>query len=382
MKILLVNGHGADLAYGGTERYVHDLRVGLEDRGHEITVLSAFPTLVDTSRDRRVLHDTDWRENRVRRYRNLADSWLAAAPKEFEMLLREIGPDLIHTSNLIGIGTGLWERARRLDLPVVHTLHDYSLLCPRTSLLRRDGTPCHPNPLLCGLRTRRLARWSPGVAAVIGVSTHVLARHDGFFAAGAARHVIHAPLAALSEHHSGPSRAKPGPALATLGFLGTLSVEKGVPALIKAAPTLRAQGVTVRVAGNGPLRDDVRTTPEIDYLGPLLGPALSEFLHSCDAGIVPSVWDEPGLTFVALEWLAAGRPVIESGRGGLAELEGIGGVVRCPPTAAGVAGAVAALADPVRFAALIAEVPEVRGNADVDRWLDQHLDVYGQAVGR
>ena len=31
MRILLVNAHGADRSYGGAERYVHDLRVGLRD---------------------------------------------------------------------------------------------------------------------------------------------------------------------------------------------------------------------------------------------------------------------------------------------------------------------------------------------------------------
>jgi glycosyltransferase involved in cell wall biosynthesis len=382
VRVLLINGHGADLAYGGTERYVHDLRVGLEARGHSVTVLSAFPAVADSSTERRVLHDVDWRENRIRRYRNHAESWLAPAPEGFARLLREIGPEIVHTSNLLGIGTGIWERARRLGLPVVHTLHDYGLLCPRTSLLRRDGTPCRPSPVLCGLRTRRLARWTPGVATAIGVSAHVLRRHDDFFPTATVRRVIHAPLAPFAGGGDGDRQrgTAPGPALTTLGFIGTLSVEKGVLALLEAAPGLRAQGITVRVAGDGPLRGTVRANPHIEYVGRLLGPAQAEFLSSCDAGIVPSVWEEPGLTFVALEWLAAGRPVIESGRGGLAELETIGGVMRCSPTPAGVISAAAELSDPVRYAALVARLPPVDGTSDVDRWLDQHLEVYGQAV--
>lgn len=375
LKILLVNGHGADLAYGGAERYVHDLRVGLENRGHQVTVLSAFPTVADSSPERRVLHHVDWRESRVRRYRNHAESWLARAPASLERLLRETGPELVHTSNLLGIGTGLWERARRLDLPVVHTLHDYGLLCPRTSLLRRDGTPCRPSPLLCGLRTQRLARWSPGVRAAIGVSAHVLARHEGFFGGETSRHVIHPPLAPFAARQPDA----PGPALATLGFLGALRPEKGVPALLEAAPALRAQGIRLRIAGDGPLRETVATTDAVEYLGPLLGDDLSAFLLSCDAGIVPSVWEEPGLTFVALEWLAAGRPVIESGRGGLAELETRGGVMRAAPTPAGIIGATAELSDPVRYAALAAEVPEVRSDEDVERWVEEHMAVYAEA---
>ena len=50
-----------------------------------------------------------------------------------------------------------WQAARRQGIPVVHTLHDYWLLCPSTTLTRRDATPCRPSPFLCGARTRRMA---------------------------------------------------------------------------------------------------------------------------------------------------------------------------------------------------------------------------------
>jgi glycosyltransferase involved in cell wall biosynthesis len=379
MRILLVNGHGADLAYGGTERYVHDLRVGLEARGYAVTVLSSFPTVADSSRDRRVLHDSDWRESRSRRLLTHTEGWLAPAPDRLGRLLDEVEPDLVHTSNLLGVGTGLWEQARRRGLPVVHTLHDYGLLCPRTSLLRRDATPCRPHPLLCGLRTRRLARWVAGVDAVIGVSAQVLRRHDAFFPAETARHVILSPLAPFP---SGDRRARvpAGPALRSLGFLGTLSVEKGVDVLIQAATEFRAHGIRLLIAGDGPLRAVVQAAPAVDYLGPLLGDQLHRFILSCDAGIVPSVWEEPGVTFVALEWLAAGRPVISSGRGGLAELEPLGGVMRAAPTAAGLSAAAAELADAERYGALAATVPTVEGGEHVERWLESHLDVYADAL--
>ena len=40
-------------------------------------------------------------------------------------------PDVVHTHNLTGVSTAIWEVCRRLDLPVFHSLHDYYLLCPR-----------------------------------------------------------------------------------------------------------------------------------------------------------------------------------------------------------------------------------------------------------
>jgi glycosyltransferase involved in cell wall biosynthesis len=215
---------------------------------------------------------------------------------------------------------------------------------------------------------------------VIGVSAHVLRSHGDFFDSATADHVIYSPLAPVGGAGGAEARAAARPpGVRTLGFLGTLSVEKGVAALLEAAPSLRSQGIILRMAGDGPLRDRVRACSQVEYLGPLLSSARTDFMTSCDAGIVPSVWDEPGLTFVALEWLAAARPVIASGRGGLAELEPLGGVMRCSPTPSGVSEAVAELADPDRYSALARQIPVVDGGRDVNRWLEQHLDVYAGA---
>ena len=79
------------------------------------------------------------------------------------------------------------------DVPVVHTIHDYYLLCPRVTLTRRDATPCRPSPLLCGFRSHRLARWAPAVSHVIGCSQYVLDVHAHLFPA-AELHVLRNPV--------------------------------------------------------------------------------------------------------------------------------------------------------------------------------------------
>lgn len=377
MRILLVSSHGADRFYGGAERYVHDLRSGLESRGYEVAVLSAFPIKAADSAADRVLHDVDWRESRVRRVRNHAEDWLAEPFAHLSEALQELMPDLVHTNNLPGISTGIWECARRLGLPVVHTLHDYQLLCPRVSLTRRDGTPCQPHPLLCGLRTRRLGRWAPGVNAVIGVSKHVLARHDGFFPAPTVRRVILPPLVAI-----GDDRPEAPLALSRLGYIGALTESKGVRTLLAAAAGLDEQGVSVAVAGGGPLEAEVKHASGIHYAGRLQGEEIADFLASCDTGVVPSLWEEPGLTFAALEWMAARRPVITSGRGGLAELDPGAGVLTFDGTPAGLVAAVSGLRAPEAWSRIAASVPVVSGGEDLERWTDEHVGIYELAQAR
>jgi glycosyltransferase involved in cell wall biosynthesis len=377
MRVLLVNAHGADPAYGGAERYVRELARGLAGRGCEVAVLSAFPQRTHVEGiETMTLHGSDWRDDTRRRIRNRIGDVAAAPWPRLGSVLAELRPDLVHTGNLPGIGTGIWEVARRSGIATVHTLHDYYLLCARTSLVRSDGSPCSPSPLLCGVRMRRLARWSGGVDAIIAGSEHLLAAHTGIFAATPPT-VIRLPLAA-----SGASPPEPPSALRDLGYLGALTAAKGVDMLLAAAPELARSGVRVRIAGDGPLRARVEEAP-VDYAGRLDGPAVAEFTHACDAGIVPSTWEEPGgPPYTVCDWLAAGRPVLAARRGGLTEIQGSGGVAGFEPTRAGIVDAVSGLRDPDRWEGIVAAVPEVADGRDLERWLDEHEAVYASAIAR
>ncbi len=205
----------------------------------------------------------------------------------------------------------------------------------------------------------------------------MLARHQSFFPPATERKVILPPLVPVSG-----SPGEPPAALRRLGYIGALTESKGLRILLAAAPALLAQGVTVAVAGGGPLQAQVESQPQIDYAGRLEGEAIPRFLASCDAGVVPSVWEEPGLTFAALEWLAARRPVISSGRGGLAELEPGHGVVTFDGTPTGLNATAADLRAVRTWERVSAEVPVVCDRDDLERWIDDHLRVYGLAQTR
>jgi glycosyltransferase involved in cell wall biosynthesis len=375
VRILLANAYGADRFYGGAERYARELRDGLTRRGHTVAVLAAFPAHADDSETLRTLHDSDWQTSVVRRGLNHAEDWLGTLPRGADRVLAELAPDLLHTNTLPGMSTGIWELARRRGIPVVHTIHDYHLLCPRVSLTRRDGSPCHPSPLLCGTRSRRLAHWRAGVGGVIGVSRHVLDRHRGFFDPGVPQTLVRPPRVPVP----GAEQAAAPEAITRLGYLGTLNADKGVAMLLTAAPELARRGITLRIAGGGPLLDEVRSAAGVQYAGRLKGEEVGAFLASCDAGVVASQWEDPA-PFTPLEWLASGRPVLATTNGGLPELAELGGVRTFDGSAAGLLDAVAALAAPAELSQLVATVPATDGHADLERWLDEHLVVYDRVV--
>jgi glycosyltransferase involved in cell wall biosynthesis len=375
VRVLLVSAHGADTSYGGAERYVSDLALGLRDRGHEPRILSAFPPhKTPAGIETVVLHATDWRTSRTRRLRNHLGDVLSVPGPALRRAVADARPDLVHTNNLPGISSAIWEVARAAGVPVVHTLHDYHLLCPRTTLVRPDGAPCRPHPLLCGLRSSRLGRFAGAVSHVVAGSEHLLRVHRGFFPC-ATEAVVRLPLAPLD----GASPQPPAGPPRSVGYIGGLAPTKGVRLLVEAAPELARAGVTLRVAGDGPLRPEVEAAAgrgELVYDGFLDGARKLDFLAACDVGLVPSLWDEPsGPPYVVCEWLAAGRPVLATRRGGLAEtIELLGGVLPLEATAAGIGSAVAALRDEWQAVSRPAEDA-------VDRWLDEVERLYRAAVG-
>lgn len=365
MRILLVNANGADVSAGGAERYTAELAAGLRDRGHDVHLLAAAPArgaTVDVPTT--VLHETDWRDSLSRRVANrLAD--LRAEPRP--ALVRAVtraAPDVVHTGTLPGITTAVWQVAARADVPVVHTLHDYYLLCARTTLTRRDGSACRSG-MYCSVRTRRLLRHARFVSQLIGVSSHIVGLHRRLLP-NADAHVVRHPL----EPEATPAPQWPP---RTLGYIGRLEREKGLGLLVDAAPALQAEGVSVRVAGDGSLRPDVQRS-SIDYVGVVHGDDKRRFLESCDAGVVPSLWLEPGgPPYSLLEWLGAGRPVLVSRRGGLAETPELFSAVE------GFEPGAETLIAAVRELRAAVPVDPPHPVADRERWLVEHERIYGRA---
>lgn len=383
MRILIVNASGAAEWRGGVERGIALATSLLIDRGFELSLLQSVPAggagFVET---------TTLRSSPLglfgRRVQNRVLDVASVRTRELDRIIARSGADIVHTHNLPGVTTAVWEAARRQGIPVLHSIHDYYLLCPRASLMDRAGRPCSGHPT-CALRSRRLSRWAENVSLFTGVSDAVVAAHRRLLP-NARFEVVRNPMVAYDR----ASMRQPTPEPLTVGYIGGLTREKGIEPLLEAARLLEHDRRFVfRIGGHGRLAplvtENASRLGNLTYDGAVHPEQKRSFIDDCDVGIIPSVWAEPGgPTHVLAEWLTAGRPTLVSLRGGLAEVAATSNaIIPVEPTAPEIVTALVALAEPARWASVLDARATWDAEAEIARWIGRQVELYEElAAGR
>lgn len=342
MKVALVNTLYAPYQVGGAERAVQLLAEGLSRRGHSVCVitlgeaaLGCRSVIGGVTVHRLALDNWYWpysgaRPNATKRAAwHLRDFDNAAMSARVASILEQAQPDVLHTNTLAGFSVGIWREAARRRMPVVHTVHDYYLLCP-PSAMYRNGADCERICPRCLPFAVYRKRASETVQAVVGVSRFILERHlrAGLFRrSGTAKVIFNSAPAA----HGEAPRDRNGALV--FGFIGRLCAEKGVCWLLETFTRHARLGDRLLVAGKGePAFVEALkarfSSPCVSFVGHV-EPAV--FYRQVDVVVVPSLWHEP-FGRVVIEAFAHGIPVIASRRGGLAEIveDGVTGMLVDP----------------------------------------------------
>jgi glycosyltransferase involved in cell wall biosynthesis len=245
----------------------------------------------------------------------------------------------------------IWRAAQRQGIPVLHTLRDYFLLCPRTTLLRSSGVDCVDAPWPCRILRAGKLPATECVDAVTAPSRFVLERHlrDGAFP-NAITEVI--PNACEPVDDRPAALGEPGRIRGL--YLGQLDHHKGVGILMEALEELLREGEDLEFdfGGFGPLEDALRGfcsrhPGRARYHGMVTGEAKSDLLRRADFVTVPSVWND-NFPRTMLDAFSHGLPVIGTRRGGIPEVvrDGVDGLI-VEPVSADLAQAIRRyLADP------------------------------------
>lgn len=394
MKILFVSSLYHPNRVGGAEKVVRLLAEDLHRQGHETVVAATQEGPGDATYELdgvRVhaigLKNIYWPWSHARRPPaatavwhgiNRHNPWMARAVGRIIDLEK---PDVVNTHNLTGFSCAAWSAVKARSLPLVHTLHDYSLICPKATMFKA-GRNCTGQCTACRMFTSPGKRLSTIVDHVVGVSRFTLDRHleAGYFRGVRDARVIHNGLpgaprpAAPRDQGSRPLR---------LGYVGQLTPPKGVDQLVRQMGAWDASQCELLVAGKGSAAFEANLRAHapgnVRFVG-FVDP--DEVYRDIDVLVVPSLWEDPLPTSV-LEAAMHGVPAIVSRRGGLPEtvLAGRTGLVYEPLEPKGLRRAIGLLLSNRGFLdTMRSHVLERARYFQLDRMRSEYLAVMTQAL--
>ncbi len=354
MKILIISTLYPPHVIGGAEKAAAELAEALVRRGHVVSVVSLHPGLNEVVEDRngvRVyrlsIDNFYWpfgREAKPNRFYRLAwhirEIWNPVAARRIGKIMDAEMPDVVNTHNICGFSVAAWREIKRRKVRLVHTLHDYYLMCANGRLFDK-GRNCEKRCLTCKVLKSNNRCSSRLPDSIVSVSRHALREH-------VRRHYLEDVPATviynILDRAKSPvrERADAGRLSGDLvfGFIGRVEQEKGIETLLQATKQLNRQNWKLKIAGRG-LDGYVQNLrkayadPKIEWLG---FTDSSEFYSSVDAVVIPSLWPEP-LPYVVVESLHAGRGLLCASSGGIPEIARLSDMVEFFP--AGNANALA-----------------------------------------
>lgn len=333
MKVLLINNFF--YRKGGSEAVFFNTAELLQESGHDVVFFSF--------KDKKNIHINEHeyfipQGGSLKKIRNYFYNKQAA--QKLEKVITKEKPDIAHVHLFWGgISPSIFNVLKRHHVPLVHTAHDYRMVCP--SYTFKDG-----KEKVCERCKRRnyyqctIHRCSKGSLVQSTLMTmemytrqlfyNPIKNIDGFIFVSqfsAKKHIEHNKKFGNTKHIVLYNYTKPL-LQANMSvkedyflFYGRLSFEKGIPTLLKVFaqhPELK-----LKVVGTGPLEDDLKTEYEdnknIQFLGYHSGKSLAELIRRAKYVCVPSEWYENN-PMTIVESYSLGTPVIGSRIGGIPEI--------------------------------------------------------------
>ncbi len=327
---------------GGSDIYMIELERVLKEHGHEVAVFSMQHPLNKKSEFERFFPgEVDLNNKNLGK---LIPSLLrpfgsAEVRIKFNKLLDDFKPDIVHLNNIHSqLSPIISILARKLNVPVIWTLHDHKLLCPRYDCMR-NGKPCE----LCFsdkfnvMRYRCMKRsYTASLVAYaeavlwnrekISRSTNIFICPSKFLLNNMIKGGFRAEqLVSMSNFVDGKKfsgvvekREK------YYCYVGRLSPEKGIDTLLKAATELPQY--PLKVIGTGPLELALKSryqSKHIEFMGFREWGDLKTILGTSTGMVIPSECYENNPLSV-IESLCLGTPVLGSRIGGIPELITVG----------------------------------------------------------
>lgn len=407
--IAIVAHSHPSITKGGAEIAAYALYQGLRELGVDAIFIGVCPA----SEQNRLLLDSE-REHAVivedRHYDHFYQLSAAGVWQQLRAILIRCCVRLVNFHHFLGVGVNsLRGLAAETDIPFVVTLHEFLAICGHhgqmvTRPARRlcpMATPtacasCFPEHTRQQFGARRdLIQGALSQASAFVSPSHFLAERMVQWGLRREKFVVIENGLRHVPPREDTGRASHDAKLWTFGYFGQITPFKGLDVLLDAIELLAGlpdigRRLRIRVHGNlmGQTPEFIerftqvfaRTSSFTAYAGPYDNRDVPDLMRACDYVLVPSTWWENS-PVVIQEAYAAGRPVICTGIGGMAEKvpnrrSGLHFRLNDPTDLARVIGEAA---DAVLYQALFSGLPEVADQATMAR---QYLATFNRLGSR
>ena len=346
MRILYVVHQFFPQWYTGTERFVLNLARQMRRMGHYVEVLTyGFEDNTGFS-----IHDGIMCKRYKFQYIPVTSVRHLNVPEDlsFNIFDKKLGNildkiitkenfDIVHVAHPMRVGYAI-KVANSADLPVILTLTDFWLMCPR-------GIAVTQNEELCktpenGMKCARVCYgnlWKDKLIQRFNGANEIIKNVDTvtaptYFLAGIFKNVFNRDIKVI-RHGIEYSGVKPNKRLKherddiVFGYIGTILPHKGVHIVVEALKLLKNKNIKVRIYGNyfhekeyfENLKKMADGDSRIEFLGEYKDEEVPSIMNEIDCLLVPSVWWENS-PLTVLTSLAFKVPVITINIGGAAEL--------------------------------------------------------------
>ncbi len=344
MKILLVNNYYYNR--GGDCTYLFSLKKLLEEKGHEVVVFSMHhPKNFDSEYSKYFVSYINY-DDMVKEMSILSGFrvlnrtvYSKEAKQKINLLINDEKPDIAHLQNIHHhITPSIIYSLKKCGIPVVWTLHDYTVICPNTSLLSHDEicekckkvkyfwppiTKCKKN----SFGASAIAAFETAIHRILKINKLV----DVFIAPSEflknkllEYEFMEKNIICLNNFNNIDLTDDVNYSGDYYLYIGRISSEKGIRKLIDAA--VKTNSGKLKIVGDGPLKKEMMTYVKfkngdhrIEFLGHKSHGEVIELIKNCQFVVIPSEWYE-NYPFAIIETFACGKPAIGSRVGGIPEL--------------------------------------------------------------
>jgi len=339
MKILLINNQ--HYLMGGAHRVYLNTGQLLEDNGHDVAYFSTFEDkTLDSKYKDYFVPSIDFKKLRLAQKIKVFPYFLYNKKiyKAVTRIVHDFKPDIAHVHLFYGgLTVSLLKALKDNNVPIVHSVHDYKLICPAYTFLDSKNNICEKckNGFFINCTLRRCSKgsffnslvftieayywkWKYNPAKLIDhfifVSKFIRDKHIEF------NKVYENKNSVLYNFNKSDIVVNKTIYGDYLFYFGRLSHEKGLRTLLKA---VSETNVKLIIAGTGPLefivKDFASNNSNINYVGFKNGNELNNLILNSSYVVVPSEWYENN-PMTIVESFSLKKAVIGARIGGIPEL--------------------------------------------------------------